>query len=215
MLQERLFFKPITTRNSPPEFNPVLQKLFPAFFLMGNLVIDYTGKTPGAEELCNSDWFQNNTRREQVLRPEASWRRMFPVQPPARIKTLEEISQCCSEEGFKLGTIAAAFQDIQNEGASMGLIYDLCVHLLEMTEGITFFISWHMFPVPELYYTTEGVIIDGYDDSHVENKITLHTFYYFKCMSDRKRVLTRLKISDVDPQFIHYDQSSEYQIGQG
>ena len=106
-LQQKLFFQPIPERhNAPPQLNPLLQALFDPFFKLGidldtaefymhaSNHKDLTAMPwvrdnfPTAPKLDAEDWFADGSRKAAFLRPKASWRRMFPVQPPARISKL-------------------------------------------------------------------------------------------------------------------------------
>lgn len=177
-LQQKLFFRPVPDRTQEPEFNPLLQEMFsPLFRLDGH---KYNGHS--AWDICEAvDWFKDEGRRQKVLRPEASWRRMFPVQPPARIEHMVSAGGCgCYYETMN-GVIPDHFQHLQERGTSMGLLWEVAVHMLDKNARTNVWIRWHMFPwVP--------VIGDGEDDQHLEgmeepprNEISVHVWWSSEC----------------------------------
>ncbi len=92
---------------------------------------------------------QRNTRllsrRARVLRPEASWRRMLPIQPPTKIQYVaSEISCTCFYERDK-GVIAGHFQHLQEPAVSMGFLCDLVIYIRDSNPRSSLFIHWHMF----------------------------------------------------------------------
>lgn len=81
---------------------------------------------------CGSTtWFENTSKREATLREDASWRRMFPVQLPARIERITRIADCYCGQFDSQGVIRPEFENLQVSGARMGFIYDILVHFLE------------------------------------------------------------------------------------
>jgi hypothetical protein len=193
-LQRKLFLQPAHASDTQPEFNPLLQKIFPNLLMVGDpLQLPEIWICTG--DLLESNFFVHDIHRTQVLRPEASWRRMFPVQPPAKIEEFHENSGCC-DRTYNYGVIASSFQNLQSSGASMGLIYDICVHLLEGTEGMECSVQWHMFPHVSRLNKEANL--------NPKNKITIHTGYFYACYSSRMEVSTGLKVGDCDPDLIDY-----------
>jgi hypothetical protein len=158
-LQQMLFFREIPKtvyKNRPPQLNPLLAALFPAFF-SDTIPKQYSEATDikadpwfqddftGAPKLDEEDWFWfvNNSRRAAVLRPEASWRRMLPVQPPTRISTLDLWSFCCTNTTYR--SIGEVNDEFSKRGATMGLIYDIVIEGLDNHADSSFLIHWHMF----------------------------------------------------------------------
>ena len=157
-LQQLLFFQPIPdhiSKNRQPQQNPLLAALFPTFFKSRGPGVyadvkdikadawfqdDFTGAPRLDEE--NWFWFVDNSRRATVLRPEASWRRMFPVQPPPRIAALDLWSFCCTNTTHH--SVGEVDGD-RGERATMGLIYDVVVETLDSNADPSFLIQWHMF----------------------------------------------------------------------
>jgi hypothetical protein len=81
-------------------------------------------------EMRELDWFQDPNRRNMVLRKDASWRKMFPVQPPASIDKVVQGEECDGYYLLQHGVITSQFQSIQAQGARMGLIYDILIREL-------------------------------------------------------------------------------------
>jgi hypothetical protein len=115
-LQQKLFFAPYETRR--PEFNSLLQRAFPSWF---DNVPSNGSKTTlgGGESFEKLDWNRDSKTRSAYARPEASWRRMLPVQSPARalriIVHTSSMGGGCTEEG------SIKFEN----GVRMGALYDM------------------------------------------------------------------------------------------
>jgi len=160
ILQQHLFFQPMlqqTPEKQQPRFNRLLSSLFPALFYsrggerryacVNDIKADpwFQECFAGAPKLDEDDWFSfvENEHRAAVLRPEASWRRMFPVQPPARITSLKLSSSTCQKGTYH------CFGEIDDEkqkiGATMGLIYDVVVEALDNNTDSSFDICWYMY----------------------------------------------------------------------
>lgn len=159
VLQQKLFFQPARTCPQPQEnlavdVNPLIQELFPPFIddlktlNYGNLddVEDdlclvesrppYKG---GVEILRQQQWYKSETKRKAVLRPDASWRRMFLSHPPPRLGMFEiNLSGCgCGDD-----MLEAELVDQQSPGPRMGLIWDSVAFVLDDLPGSGFAISW-------------------------------------------------------------------------
>ncbi|KAH8896156.1 hypothetical protein GQ53DRAFT_852103 [Thozetella sp. PMI_491] len=76
-LQKALFFQPCTASEvSEPRFNPLLQEEFPYWLRSG---------TRTSRDHLNKSNLVRKPRDSPVTRPEASWRKMLPRQPPVTI----------------------------------------------------------------------------------------------------------------------------------
>jgi len=144
ILGQKLFFKPCLDEDLLPMINPLLVELLPPFFDMNEISSSRSNCSVSAfHEL---DWFKNKEKRASVLRVDASWRRMYPVQPPTKIDLLLEGSCSCNLIYEREGMISDEFAFVQEFGASMGLIYDIVVYLLDEAIDSAFSIQWHIFP---------------------------------------------------------------------
>jgi hypothetical protein len=157
ILQRKLFFQPAPERTSQqPQLNPLLEDLFPTF-LKNRVPAEYAdvyeikdapwfeGHYSSAPKIHEQNWFcvMENSRRAAILRPEASWRRMFPIQPPARIAEIDLGSLCCTNNiHHSVGELPSGDQQ---DGARMGLIFDMVVSGLDTNANSSFRIQWHMF----------------------------------------------------------------------
>lgn len=208
-LQQKLFFRPISNKDARPELNPLLQTLFPPCFALKTVPTwwDLTAATGINEQ----NWFQDENRRMSVLRPEASWRRMLPVQPPARIDRISWIGNCGCSEYFNKGGISSQYEYLQADGARMGLIYDILVHYVEDWSGY-FFIQWHMFPALP---SDEAVVDTPIEDvehnmSPLENKITIHGAHETDCFdggpAERRGETIGLKVIEFNKSVIEISQ---------
>jgi hypothetical protein len=135
-LQQRLFFCPITDGTVKPYFNSLLQAIFPPWF---SLELSH-------QNIQQQAWFLDTSRRTTVLNPVASWRRTFPVQPPAKIDRLSSFMHCRQLYGEQRNaTLRAEFEEQQKDGARMSLIYDMIVGWLDSDASATCRVVWHMF----------------------------------------------------------------------
>jgi hypothetical protein len=131
-LQARLFFRP--RQRGTVEVNPVLQVAFPPWF-----------HNRPAEYHClalfrSLDWNQSYAKRDAYSRKEASWRRMLPVQPPA--KTLEVVRLTGEEPDAQ---VEQRGELMFEDGVRMGTLYDLGYQTVVEPVSL-FWISWPMFP---------------------------------------------------------------------
>ncbi|KAI9371145.1 hypothetical protein BJX61DRAFT_535034 [Aspergillus egyptiacus] len=147
-LQKKLFFLPARTGPQPQEnqavdINSLLQEVFPCF--IGELfTLDwgnaddeeddaYEGRIQrapecGLDSIERQDWYTCETKRRAVLRPEASWRRMFPSHPPPRLRQPMTMGLGCCYSGMYsyLGWLGPEYQPLnQNPGLRMGLLWDI------------------------------------------------------------------------------------------
>lgn len=93
-------------------------------------------------------WYQNESLRALVLREGASWRKMYPVQPPARLCMVLEGGGCTDVQAMgtvEVGTVNKAFEHLQAPGVRMGLIYDIIIQRVEWNDGASVSIEWRMF----------------------------------------------------------------------
>lgn len=122
----------------------MLNSLFPSFFnapkdLNPQVTIDSL-KQDGA-------WFENPTRREPILRKGASWRRMHPIQPAAKIADVIRDLDCymCGPDlRVETGQIMDESGDIQGRGVTMGFLWDLVVNLLDKHSDVIVSIDWRL-----------------------------------------------------------------------
>lgn len=151
----------------------------------------------------------------------ASWRLMFPIQPPARIDRIKWRLTCCTTPTYLEEThiITKDFQHLQTDGASMGLIYDIVVDGLDSKPVSSFFIQWHIFVPNPVGDTTDDW--ESYEDIcskselvarrwaiQSENKITIHNFHDGKCMY-MNVYPSDLQIVELDCRMLEYWRSAE------
>lgn len=155
-IQQKLFLAPISNKDEESYFNPLLQEVFPFFF---HLVSPEASRDNYLNEECIKDypWFNDSVHLKTILREDASWRRMLPVQPPALIDRVmwDFTCYCCggiSSDEVDLDNL----QDRQVTGAPMGLIYDIVVQMLDGDSHTIFLIEWDMFlSTPETQPNTD------------------------------------------------------------
>ncbi|KAL4737422.1 hypothetical protein BDV11DRAFT_171968 [Aspergillus similis] len=154
VLQQRLFFQTnrpcLQSRETfPVDFNPLLQELFPAFFpddetldwenpCIGTSCDSYP---TGPDMLRAQAWFKSETRRREVLRSDASWRRMFPSDPAPRLGTMD-IWLCCAGD-LIAATVASKYRrDDQSMGSRMGLLWDAIIFVMDDNPLGWFSVAW-------------------------------------------------------------------------
>ncbi|CAI6088023.1 unnamed protein product [Clonostachys chloroleuca] len=186
VLQQRLFFVPDPTRTTP-ELHPILKRRFPALFSLKkpDEVLYFHDFSETTRKL---DWFTDENYRERMIREDASWRRMFPVQPPAKLESIKIWSHhfCVNRLGHCVpAQLGSQCQHLQETGIKMGLLYDIVVHFHSAMTLPRFYIHWQMFPTEGEGPRDRDDIEDtgGFEDLYplgtekreLENSIT---FYY-------------------------------------
>lgn len=230
-LQEKLFFQPTpqhTLELQEPQLNSLLKSLFPLFFPQtpfpdpdpSNANSDVLAQPwfqedfPESDDIKELDWFKDDGRRKAVLRPEASWRRMFLTQPPTRISDFMMSSFCCTNDSINYpGKIRSSFEHRQQQGATMGLVYDILVLILDSFSDGKFFIEWHRFPALPKRKPSETVdesVSESKNDlgdeagEEMENNISIFIWNNADCMP-RKPVPTGLEVDKCDPELIDWE----------
>lgn len=183
-LQKRLFFLPEIDMDEKPRLNHLLQRLFPPFFVLTERPNRFA--VPRPDDIRNLDWYQDEAWRGAVLRSDASWRSMYPVQPPARVEKVILDGWCCTGRFIiELAKINPELQESQAPGALMGLIYDVVINLLDTEYCTSFFVQWHMVDrAPDLedinFFVEEET---GFEPAGLKHKIIIYTAYYKRCQA--------------------------------
>ncbi|CAG9991108.1 unnamed protein product [Clonostachys byssicola] len=145
-IQQRLFLSPAPA-STPPQLNPVLAALFPVFFSLKRPV-DINQFYQLHDTIGKQEWYINEFQRHKLLRPDASWRRMFPLQPPAKLDEIRIFSYdwCQAQAGRRTrARLGRDLQPMQEPGIRMGLLYDLVVHFNKLHPDPEFYVHWEMF----------------------------------------------------------------------
>lgn len=147
-LQRKLFFHPVTDTDHEPEFNSLLRQVFSPIFPLTDTQKWDSSYTDAKRIYDAVNWYKNEGDRQTILRPEASWRRMFPTKPTARIEKVESDGGCDHLYRISEGIIRDSFQGekLQERGATMGFLWDVAIHLLDSEPESWFCVHWHMFP---------------------------------------------------------------------
>jgi hypothetical protein len=211
-IKQTLFLQPVSSATgSPPEPNPLLQALFPPLFKLYESWNRW--ESSDIERFQAAEWFQDETRRDAVLRVDASWRKMYPVRPPAKIDFVVTSGWCCTYfVDVSRGVITTEFEHLQERGARMGLIYDILVNLLDNYSNSDVFILWHMFPKHSEEESRRNELSpteaewSGLDaEMNLANKITLYQSHFLPCAFAGDQIVTSgLKVADCDPELIKW-----------
>lgn len=169
-LQQRLFFapSPSTPLGRQSVLNPLLAALFPPLF---SLHMPLTHEPLHIINfIARLEWFTDPARRDAVLRLEASWRRMFPVQPPAKLEAIKIFTYdfCDYDDDIELvrAELGSAYQRLQQVGIKMGLLFDLITHLDSIHSQPSFFVHWQMFQLLDSVGDWETRFWNHYQTSH-------------------------------------------------
>ncbi len=97
-------------------------------------------------------WYLDEAKRGKVLNADASWRKMFPMQPALRIESLRMSGGCyCGEPTVEECVLADRVEVLQNggleggegrKGATMGLLWDVLVWIFDEWPEVGFFLEW-------------------------------------------------------------------------
>lgn len=191
-LQQKLFFQPLPPPKAagrPPQFNPIVETLFPYLFrpqMYPFLISSVTGQE--AENLIQH-WAEDPARRQAVLRAEASWRLMLPVQPAAPIDGVLKAwwdwywdwnwswdgngddarngLEWCEVDASRHASVLASKSDL-GSNATMGLLYDIILHYFDSDWNHMIFVQWNMFHFPREYGP------EAFRRNALRNAITIH-----------------------------------------
>ena len=169
-LQRELFFKPapfIPGKKSSRR-NLLLAKLFPPLYTLCKPSDKISLQFLNHNHL---GWADDADMRERMLRPEASWRRMFPVQPPAKLDDIFIFgySSCIHrEEPVIRARLGEQYQILQDEGLRMGLLFDLLMKMESLNVDPTFFVHWEMFPLVTYSHIESHQAITGDEEADLE-----------------------------------------------
>lgn len=161
-LQQKLFFQPLPPSKAAgrlPEFNPIVEALFPFLFKPETILFlgPWLYSDMAAETIQH--WAGDLARRQAVLRPEASWRLMLPVQPAAPIDGVlqsqwprsfpthraEDTLEWRGVDPSRHGSALASRSDL-GTNATMGLLYDIILHYFSnCDEDTPIYVQWNMF----------------------------------------------------------------------
>lgn len=154
LLQQKLFFQPLPPSKAsekPPEFNPIAEALFPFLFEPHPFLSGWLVKREAERTIRH--WNEDPARREAVLRPEASWRRMLPLQPAApidgfvmnewNVKDSSTVLEWGEVDPSRHASNVASRWDL-GDNASMGLLYDIVVSHLDSERNAATCVQWNM-----------------------------------------------------------------------
>ncbi|KAF7364623.1 O-methylsterigmatocystin oxidoreductase [Mycena venus] len=128
-LQRALFFQPDPTSTTRIP-NPLLVEMFPPLFA----VVEDPNRWswPDAETIMSMPWAKAS---DAFKRPEASWRRMFVVQPPPQKMVVTETCHGQLGDRERRGVI-------NDLSLRMGILYDLVLPFINRVAS-SFCIRWH------------------------------------------------------------------------
>lgn len=133
-LQQALFFRPAPLRD-PGSWtaNPLLRDLFTPFFF----IFEDTELNRIANGVVLMDWFTDEylghprPRRNAMLRPNASWRRMLFIQPPPQRLSVVVIYERDGKGIIdRVRTVELSFDDKRCQGVTLSSLYDITVAFL-------------------------------------------------------------------------------------
>lgn len=183
-LQQKLFFQPLPPHKAagtPPQFNLILKKLFPYLFRQQLYPFPLSPISGNEAEKSIQHWAEDPARRQAVLRAEASWRLMLPVQPAAPIDGIlkarwdwfgnpddaENWLEWCEVEPSRHASVLASKSDL-GPNATMGLLYDIVLHYFNSNWDNSIYVQWNMFYFPREFGPK------AFRRSVTRNTITIH-----------------------------------------
>ncbi|KAL4971646.1 hypothetical protein BDW66DRAFT_145710 [Aspergillus desertorum] len=214
LLQQELFLQ-ITRSGSQlykdltVDFNPLLQEMFPAFY-PDEETLDWEDSCIGtsgdcyqaARELRAQAWFASEAKRQAVLRPDASWRRMFPSDPAPRLGGLNVwLGGCCCGGNTITATFASKYQSVNQEhGPRMGLLWDAIIFVLDDNPDGSFSVSWCK---NEDQHEGEG---EGDGEKKWSLEWSVETDHQWDCyLCEESYIPTGLKVVD-DEDLVYYNE---------
>lgn len=152
-LQHKLFFQPLPASKAVgkrPEFNPIVEALFPFLFEMHAFPSAWIIESEAEKTVQH--WAGNPARRRAVFRPEASWRRMLPVQPAAPIdgfvlsewNIIDDDLLEWAEVDPSRHNSALASRSAFGNNATVGLLYDIVLHRFSSYPDAGICVQWNM-----------------------------------------------------------------------
>ncbi|KAH7310355.1 hypothetical protein BKA65DRAFT_518931 [Rhexocercosporidium sp. MPI-PUGE-AT-0058] len=194
-LQQKLFFRTISSttfqrndstkkkRKTDPEFNPLLAALFPPFFSPSerNGAIE---ECQDFTEIYTQPWFGDEQQCAKVMREDASWRRMYPMQPARRVGRLEMWGGCyCGGKDLEVWVVREKFlarergeegrgSGTEDGGATMGFLFDLVVWIMDEWPDVKFWVDLgvpNSNPNASAIGSNDGVEGDDAGGGHVAN----------------------------------------------
>lgn len=169
-LQQKLFFQPLPPSKVArrlPQWNPLVKAVFP-FLFKPEILHGFHPWIYKETSECLSPWIYKRTaektiqhwagdpiRRQAILRPEASWRLMLPVQPAAPIDGVfkfwhddwgeDDMLEWCGVDPSRHASALASKSDL-GTNATIGLLYDIVLHYFSScTSGTGIHVQWSMF----------------------------------------------------------------------
>lgn len=185
-LQQKLFFQPLPPSKAAgrlPEFNPIVKALFPFLFEPETMLFLRPWVFRDMAALTIQHWAGAPARRQAILRPEASWRLMLPVQPAAPIDGVlqsewprsfrnhrpEDTLEWLGVDPSRHGSALATRSDL-GTNATMGLLYDIILHYFSnCAEATPIYVQWNMF---NTFYRKEFEL--GDEKVKPRDTITIH-----------------------------------------
>lgn len=120
-IQRALFFRANRRKLGPQEWeiNPLLREAFLPWFLYPKSEMDL----PKFGTFEFLDWNSSEQKQIAYARPEASWRRMFLIQPPPQKLTVKQYHNSMGGDSEAAGELL--FDADENDGVRMDVLYDI------------------------------------------------------------------------------------------
>lgn len=185
-LQQKLFFQPLPPSKVAgrlPQWNPLVEGLFPFLFMFEPKPYLGPWDFKNSAEDSIQHWAGDPIRRQAILRPEASWRLMLPVQPAAPIDGLfkaewywdgdwgeKNMLEWCGVDPSRHASALASRSDL-GTNATTGLLYDIVLHYFSSCISATgIHVQWNMFDTGCRKLSKLG----KYQKQEPRNTITIH-----------------------------------------
>lgn len=137
-LQQALYLRPALAKTSGEwSINPLLRDLF----LPWLVIAENRWGMPSYDALGLLDWVTDSRRKKAMLHADATWRRMFLIQPPPT--TLKIVQFCHSQGGDFISDGDVSFDDEEQDGVTMGALYDIPLSFLRYEKVSSFSLQIH------------------------------------------------------------------------
>lgn len=169
-LQQKLFFKAITNVRQEPIYNTLVKNTFPSLFGSGEV----------GRDIFDCDLWRSAEYRNKMMGKDASWRKMYPVQPPAVLHDISVDLQCGCEDHpvMQYGEMKwPYYKYFHMQGPKLGYIWDLLAVVVNSGSEVYINMHWNL-KDPDMY--PKGSFRR---DEKGTKRITKpqNSFYFFAC----------------------------------
>jgi hypothetical protein len=181
MIQEALFFRarPASSDGRVIDFNPLLGEAFPCWFAL------HVKTARRAQEVSHLKEVEQDMPSDLIKarrRKEASWRRMFPAQPPPQTFEIIQISHGRGGNSYTFAKIP--YDKPCQGGVRMGALYDMAEEHVSRHRVSSFWVDWYDQMQPRQPWISKKLqweVVDAALLSAKPNTVTLTQYHVQQC----------------------------------